>query len=331
MTDYKEIIISELDILRKKEIQQGNTFKGIAYSKVIQQIKQKDTIRSMDDIKDIKGIGESIQHKLEEIFQTGKLQVAEEVRKDTSIDDIDRFMNIYGIGRVKAVKLVKENNLHTIEELREAVKKDPSLLNKNQIIGLNYYEDLIERIPRMEMKKHEKLLKKIISNLDIEIVGSYRRGEPTSGDIDVLVKWPANMTLDEIAKTLDDIVKNLIDKKYLTEVLAHGDKKCMGICQLPGGKARRLDLLITPENEYGYAILYFTGSDKFNIALRKVALEKGYSLNEHGFTSMDKTKYPEAPKLFTEKEIMNFLGFDYIEPKKRKVGIKLDKFITKIS
>ena len=333
MTDYKEIIVRELDILRKKEQQDGNTFKAIAYAKILQQLKSKQTIQSMEDLKDIKGVGERIQKKLEEIFETGQLQAAEEARKDVGIEMVDTFMNIYGIGRVKAVELVRENKLTSIEALREAVKTDPNLLNTNQTIGLTYYEDLLERIPRAEMKKHEKLVKKIIAkvskSLEIELVGSYRRGELTSGDIDVLIKWPMTQSIAEGKATLKKIVEALETHPYVIEKLALGEKKFMGICQLPGEKARRLDILLTPEPEYGFAVMYFTGSDKFNVEVRRIALEKGYSMNEHGFTA--KEGIAAAPLLLNETEIFAFLGYRYIQPKYRKSGIQFKRFLLKNS
>lgn len=333
MIDYKNIIVQELDILRKKELQDGHKFKAIAYAKILQQIKTKQNIQSMEDLKDLKGVGESIQKKLEEIFETGHLEAAEEARKDVRIDMVDTFMNIYGVGRVKAVKLVKEDKIESIEALREEIKKNPDLLNTNQTIGLTYYEDLLERIPRTEMKKHEKLVKKTITsvskNLEIEVVGSYRRGEPNSGDIDVLIKWPMSQSLEEGKETLKNIVKTLESNNYVIEKLALGEKKFMGICKFPGEKARRLDLLLTPEPEYGFAVMYFTGSDKFNIEVRRIALEKGYSLNEHGFTP--KEGVAPAPLLLSETEIFAFLGYRYIQPKYRKADIQFKRFLLKNS
>ena len=90
-------------------------------------------------------------------------------------------------------------------------------------------------------------------------------------------------------------------------------------------KGRRLDLLVTPEAEYAYAILYFTGSDLFNVAMRKYALTKGYSLNEHTLTptagqAQGQTQtqtQPQPPPMKTEKDIFDFLGLVYVEPEKR--------------
>lgn len=326
--DYRTLIVSELNVLRKKEQQEGNTFKVVAYSKVIGQIQQLPKVESMEDLREVKGIGKSILPKLEEIFETGKLKAAQEARKDKKMDIVDAFMNIYGVGRVKAQKLVTEEKMGSIEELRKGVEARPSLLNENQKVGLLYYEDFLERIPREEMVKHEKKITKMLhsvsKDLEMVVVGSYRRGEPSSGDIDVLIKWPSHSSAEQKKKTLEAIVQHMTEDGYVTDTLALGEKKFMGVCKIQeGAKARRLDLLLTPEREYGFAIMYFTGSDKFNVAVRKVALEKGYSMNEHGFTPKEGAAAP--PLLGTEEDIFRFLGFQMIPPKERKDGKILDK------
>jgi DNA polymerase/3'-5' exonuclease PolX len=93
----------------------------------------------------------------------------------------------------------------------------------------------------------------------------------------------------------------------------------MAIVKIGNGKARRLDLLLTPEDEYSYALLYFTGSGPFNVVMRQYALEKGYSLNEHRMIIVSNVEpKPQAiPDLLTEKEIFDFLKIPYIKPADR--------------
>ena len=325
--DYKKIIIEELTILKKKEQQDGNTFKVRAYTNAITNIKSLDTVSSIEDLEGVKGIGKSIKAKIMEIFETGKLEATEELKQAKGSNVVEQLMNVYGIGRVKANKLKKEG-ITSIEDLRKKSEEDPKLLNKNQKVGLLHYEDLLLRIPRNEMEKHEKKVFKLLSHvspsLEGVIVGSYRRGLESSGDIDVLIKWSKSSSFAEGKRTLKKIVEYMIEKEYVTDVLAQGDKKFMGVSKISKDeKARRLDILLTPEKEFGFAVLYFTGSDKFNVALRSVALEKGYSMNEHGFTPKEGVE--PAPELKTEEEILNFLGFNMIEPKLRVDETILDK------
>jgi hypothetical protein len=86
-------------------------------------------------------------------------------------------------------------------------------------------------------------------------------------------------------------------------------------------RARRVDILYTYPEHYPYAILYFTGSKEFNVAMRKWALDHGYSLNEHGLTNMSTGEHVEG--LATEKNIFDFLGLEYIEPTNRRDGTNI--------
>ena len=184
---------------------------------------------------------------------------------------------------------------------------------------MKYYSDLLLRIPRSEMEQHEKI---IMSNIEspVEgiIVGSYRREAPTSGDIDVLLKVPESFTKKEQKEYFEKIIKTLQEKKYLIDILGVGDKKCLGVVKLDDDSvARRIDFLITPEKEFPYAVLYFTGSDTFNIGFRKYALSKGYTLNEHGMKQTGDEK-KEVEGIKTEKDIFRFFKLKYIKPKNRK-------------
>jgi DNA polymerase/3'-5' exonuclease PolX len=110
---------------------------------------------------------------------------------------------------------------------------------------------------------------------------------------------------------------------YIEYILALGEKKCMGVARLPSRdgkdyKARRVDFLITPEHEYACALLYFTGSDMFNVAFRQRALQKGYTLNEHSMTPCGDA--PTPPPFHTEQDIFRFLSLQYVEPSKRVEG-----------
>jgi DNA polymerase/3'-5' exonuclease PolX len=134
------------------------------------------------------------------------------------------------------------------------------------------------------MEEHERLLLAECP-LPAELVGSYRRGASSSGDIDVLIRVPPHQTAKDTKSMFYYFVQRLVDKGYIKAILALGEHKCMAICSLDkDATARRLDLLITPDEEYPFALLYFTGSDRFNVAVRQRALERGYTLNEHRLT-----------------------------------------------
>jgi DNA polymerase/3'-5' exonuclease PolX len=158
-----------------------------------------------------------------------------------------------------------------------------------------------------------------MAEYDTEIVGSFRREAANSGDIDVLIRVPYNVDTKTAKANLALYVKMLEGFGYIEEILALGEHKCMAISRMYNGKARRLDLLMTPDEEYAYAILYFTGSDRFNVAFRQYALDKGYTLNEHALTPI-RAGVPTVPYMKTEKDIFKFLGLRYIDPSRRVDG-----------
>jgi DNA polymerase/3'-5' exonuclease PolX len=114
---------------------------------------------------------------------------------------------------------------------------------------------------------------------------------------------------------LRDYVTALRELGYIKEVLAQGDHKCLAIAQLPGAPARRLDLLVTPPEEFPFAVLYFTGSDGFNVRMRGLAQERGFTLNEHGIVHVKMGKAVRGIK--TERDIFTLLKMEWREPTER--------------
>lgn len=321
--NHKQTIIDALEVLRKRDVADKAVFSARAYAKVITQLKNYEgTITSLDDVKSIDGIGAKMEKKIKEILETGSLAAAEKAKTLYNIDALDSLQNIYGVGPTKATDLVK-SGITSIAQLRDEVKKNPKLLNDKQKIGLKYYEDLLERIPRAEMEEHRDILHTLLpdemESYDTEIVGSFRREAPNSGDIDVLIRVPKGTSSKVAKENLALYVQMLQGFGYIEEILALGEHKCMAISRMYNGKARRLDLLMTPDEEYAYAILYFTGSDRFNVAFRQYALDKGYTLNEHALTPI-RLDVPSVPYMKTEQDIFKFLGLRYIDPSKRVDG-----------
>lgn len=309
-TDFKERIIDALTTFRDHDkTVAGATFKVLSYNKALKAIATLGPITSMRSLDGVEGLPKgkdsAILRKIAEVIETGVCASAEAIKATPSRppywDAYEVFLGIYGVGPAKAHELAAEQGLKSISDLRAAIAGTPKLLNGKQTIGLRYYEDLMTRIPRDEMLVHEALLTKAIPDVPFCIAGSFRRKEPTSGDIDVLLCHSDPAILRRIVETLGP---------YIDEQLAMGDHKFMGICHLPTGAHRRIDIVLTPPEEYAFAILYFTGSMQFNIEVRRRALTLGYSLNEHGFTP------PSAP-LRTEEDILDFLGIAYVPPEER--------------
>lgn len=321
MSDIKAKIIEAFTILKQRDTDAKEAtwqFKVRAYKKVIEQLKATEKpITKLEDLDDIDGIGVKMRKKVGEILATGELAAAEEAKEKLELGPLDILTGVHGIGPAKAKELI-EAGIKTIPQLREAFAAKPGLLTKTQKTGLQYYDDILKRIPRAELEKHEALLLgELPKGMTGTVVGSYRRGAATSGDIDMLI----TMEVDKEAQTkaFHSYVKALRDKGYMIEELSKGVQKNLSIVRLtPESTARRLDLLVIPLEQLPYALLYFTGSQEFNVEFRKQALKMGYTLNEHEMKPTGKVEGAKAvPLMKTEEDVFAFLGIDYKGPTER--------------
>jgi DNA polymerase/3'-5' exonuclease PolX len=292
-------------------------FKIRAYKDALDKMALVPKVTVLADLEPLKGKtkdGGGLYQKAKEILETGDCESLKKITGEgAKWAAYDLFLGIHGIGPAFAHDLA-DDGYRTIVDLRSAVEKGTLKLNKTQTIGLEYYESIGERIPRSEMELHEATLKAAVA-VPSDIVGSFRRQSANSGDIDLLL-------CSADPKQLDKVVEDLKKSNYIIVHLAKGKHKFMGICKLGDAPSRRLDILLTPPEEYGYALLYFTGSQQFNIRVRQHALTKGYSLNEHTLSVDPKWKGAKPapiPLLLTEEAILAFLKIAYVKPSDRSL------------
>jgi len=333
-TDFKAEILKALETMYNGELALNgpqSRFKASAYKKASRAITALSAVHSLENVRGLDGIGVKIMAKIEEIIQTGKLCAADRMKERTDVEAYETLLAVHGVGPVKARALLS-SGIRTIEALRSAALTNPKLLTAAQAMGVKHYEDGLLRIPRPEMLLHEALLLRLSAAVGLSgcLVGSFRRGAADSGDIDVLLTYPPSMSLAAAQRLFHMYILALKGEIYVTDELVHGDKKWMGYVKLgSGAHVRRLDLLLTPPEEYAYSILYFTGSDKFNIAMRRHSLSLGYSLNEHGITRIAAPAAPAAEAtaiaLTREEDIFAFLGLRYVPPTERKDEAQIKK------
>ena len=300
----KSKIIDILKILGNYEKNLGQGFKASAYFKACKGIQDLDMINE-STLMSIKGVGKSLCEKIMSIVNTGSCPAYEKIKNNN--DATEDFILISGVGPKKAKELV--NRFSSIDELRKS-NDLKEILNDKQLIGLKYYEDILERIPQAEIDRHDTFLRSVLKDLDptaeMTIAGSYRRRVKDSGDIDILLKGTS--------KLYNKFIKVLEDKGYLYETLAKGQKKYNGLCKLQDGLTfRRIDIMITKPEEYPFAILYFTGSKDFNTLMRQHALDRGLSMNEYSLKQVD-TKEVVDHVFKVEKDIFEYLDYSYVEP-----------------
>ncbi|PPQ72029.1 hypothetical protein CVT26_006719 [Gymnopilus dilepis] len=279
--------LTELMELHKSKPGDEDHWRAFSYSKAIRALRSYPyRIKNVEEARAIKGVGEKTARKIEEIIQTGDLRrIAYEKTEDVEVSRL--FQGIYGVGRSTAIQWYAAG-CRTLEDLR--LGKGGVKLTAVQEIGLRYYEDINLRMPREEARQIFELIKPIALSIDpklfIEIMGSYRRGKATCGDIDILITRPTDDGLTHRG-VLPRLLRELHAAGILTEDLATLDNPndlegiYRGLCRLPneeGSKRRRIDFLTVPWKSRGAALLYYT----FNRAMRLKANVLGYSLNQRG-------------------------------------------------
>jgi len=271
--------------------------------------------------KELKGIGDKIAIRIDEILETDSLKEVEEWKKENEFEENNNkeLFLITGVGNTR-IKTWNSLGIFTLNDLKKAIEEKKIKTTHHIDIGIKYFEDLLIKIPRDEINKIKDLIKPIIKKIDpdfiFEICGSYRRGLSESSDIDILIsntKYPQNISKQNFLKL---IIKNLKDIDFIIDSLTiNGDTKFMGVCRLNKNCiSRRIDIRMVDYDSYFTSILYFTGNKDFNIYIRNKALEKNYSLSEYSLKNLNDSS---PIYLNSEKELFDLLNIEYIEPNKR--------------
>jgi DNA polymerase/3'-5' exonuclease PolX len=300
INSYLSNLLNEIGEYYKLE---EDTFRSNAYLKAAQNIENfKKKINSGEQAKDeIEGIGKSISEDIDEFLNSKKIDRLEKLREKykSSEQIIKDFSQIYGISYKKALKFYNDGYRTT----KDLVVNNQ--LSEKQLLSLFLVNQ--KPIYRNEMNKNRKKFELLLNEIDFEMVGSYRRNEKFSTDVDLIVKRKNNVTMDKILKLLND---------YILINFSSGNELFTGVMKFENSKPFRIDIRLFNEKNYYYGLLYFTGSKKFNILLRQKAKFLNMKLNEYGLY-----KNNRFLKANSEKDIFDHLGIYYIKPEKRTRNI----------
>ncbi|EWC48365.1 hypothetical protein DRE_02134 [Drechslerella stenobrocha 248] len=275
-------------------------------------------VATYEDAMALSGVGDRLAKKIVEIVTTDRLQRLEYAKLDPS----DQLLKLFHARKFVAA------GYKTLDDV-----KSHATLTAPQSIGLAHYHDFQQRIPRAEVAQHGEIVAQALQQLDptatSHIMGSYRRGNPDCGDIDIIITKPG-AAATELRSLLDGLVAALTARDFLMCGLAiarHDDgTKWHGASRVGADDApwRRIDFLAVPGEELGAAFLYFTGNDVFNRSMRLLASKKGMRLNQRGLYAdvmrgEGRRKMNEGALLESksEEKIFEILGVPYRPPEHR--------------
>uniref|UniRef100_UPI00398EB9C4 DNA polymerase lambda n=1 Tax=Pristiophorus japonicus TaxID=55135 RepID=UPI00398EB9C4 len=322
--NHNKPVTDKLEVLATAYTHQGDKWRALGYTKAINALKNyQKPVSSYEEACKIPGVGKRIAEKIREILESGHLCKLDYIGE--SVPVLETFSNIWGAG-VKTAQLWYQQGFRTLDDIRSKAS-----LTKQQTIGLKHYHDFLDRMPRDEAAEIVKTVSDMAHSMNPALIalacGSYRRGKPTCGDVDVLITHPDGKSHRGV---FSKILDGLRDTGFLTDDLvtqedSGNQKKYLGVCRLPGPghRYRRLDIIVVPHHEFACALMYFTGSAYFNRSMRALAMTKGMSLSEHSLNchvlrkGSAKINTGIAVSTPTELAVFEQLGLPYREPRER--------------
>ncbi len=266
--------------------------------------------KGIKGVLEIQGVGKGIALKIEEYLKTGKIKYLEELKRRKTIDVKD-LLKVEGLGPKRINFLNKELGITNILELKQAIKENK--LKELKGFGEKSQQNILESIAFVETSGLRYMLSEVQKDVSmilekfkrlkevekIEVAGSYRRKKETIGDVDILI------ASSKPKKIMDEFTSF----EGVSRVWGKGKTKT----SLRMEKGFNIDLRVVPLGSFGSALQYFTGSKEHNVALRRLAILKGYKLNEYG---LFKEGVLRAGK--DEAGIYKKLGLQFIPPELRE-------------
>ena len=267
-------------------------------------------IKDEEDLTQLPGIGKYLAKKIEIIVQTGKspeLKLMEELVPKSVV----ALLALPGLGPKRVNILFEKLKIKNFTELEQAAKKRqirqlPGFSEKTETAILNEIKKRTEHHHRYLFFKVKEIAEELLAYLkncpDIHqqvLAGSYRRKKDTVGNLDILV----------FAKKTSHVTDYFVKFSKAVAVLSH--EQTRAIIQLISGL--QVDCWVVDENNYGAALVYFTGSKAHNIALRSQAVARKLKINKYGVFKNNRRIAGQ-----TEQEVYQTIGLAYIDAELRE-------------
>jgi DNA polymerase IV len=274
----------------------SDTWRSLGYRKAITVLKrQPKQISTAEEALQLPHIGQRLAAKIEEVVATDRLRRLDSTKADPQARLLALFLGVYGAGIHHATRWIQQGHT-SLADLAQRADLTPA-----QRVGVAHHADLNTRIPRAEVAAIGALITQHAARIDPDVAlilgGSYRRGAPDCGDIDVLVTKRGTARVADLAPFKDALLAALHGAGVLVAGLAVGRGDASptwhGCCVLPAPapsstrdapppRWRRIDFHLAPASQLGAALLYFTGNDVFNRSIRLLARRRGMRLNQRG-------------------------------------------------
>ncbi len=297
------------------EIQGANPFRLRAYRSAARTIRSSaESFRTLveegADLTAFPGIGQDLARQITELVQTGEHPKLKELRQTIPPGVVD-MLRLPGIGPKKVSVFFRELGLTSLDDLKAAAAAGK--ISELKGFGPKIEQTILENVDRAAAAGQRVLISVARSAAETvagdlgrlegvtraAVAGSCRRRRETCGDLDILV------TCDDSRIPMDA----LADHPLVEHVLQRGDTRQR--VRLTSGL--EMDLRVVPDDSWGAALQYFTGSKEHNVVLRQRAKDRGLKLNEYG-VFRDEQQVAGSD----EAEVYAALGLPWIPPELRE-------------
>ncbi len=300
------------------EIEEENPFRVRAYRNAARTLRglgeeAAEMVSRGADLDELPGIGEDLAAQIVEMVSSGHLSKLDALRPSAPKLAL-ALTRLPGLGPRRAVRLCRDlrPKPKTLQDVLAACRQErvrglPGFGVKSELTLMERLSADLQRPTRFKLASVEAYAAAVLANLRgldgverIEAAGSYRRRKETVGDLDFVAA----------SRAPAEVVERFTSMPEAAKILAAGPTKASLVLE----SGVQVDLRVVAPASYGAALLYFTGSKAHNIALRRMARERGLKINEYGV-------YRGAEPIAgaTEASVYQALGLSYIEPELREM------------
>ncbi|HEX9436656.1 MAG TPA: DNA polymerase/3'-5' exonuclease PolX [Candidatus Limnocylindria bacterium] len=317
--DNEQVAAVLEEIADLSDLKGENPFRAVTFRAAARAIRDlREPLRVLMEQKrlhEIPKVGPAIAEAIEQLLTTGQAKRHEELKQQVP-DGLLTLLRVPGVGPATA-RIIHENlKITTIDELEEAAKAGrlrslPKIQAKTEENILRSIASLKQRTGRSLLIDARRAANDMVAWLrercdlgQVSVAGSVRRWRETIGDVDIVVGSAAAAP----------IMAAFVGAPSVDRVLARGDTKSSVIVK----RGLQIDLRVVAPDQFGAALMYFTGSKDHNVRMRGIALKRKLLLNEYGLFRVGEEKGGTPIASRTEEEVFAALGMDWIPPEIRE-------------
>lgn len=287
----------------------------------------EDIAKDEAKLLELPGIGRGLASHIHEILRTGDYSLRRRLLKKYP-PTILQLLGLQSLGPKKVAVLWKKFHVATVPQLEKFAREQR--LRKLRGFGEKSEQNILKAAQQFkhlhgsgrfhihvvdgEAQSLSAYIRQYDSVDSVVPAGSLRRGKETIGDLDLLVIMKSR---SDKQKNIDATVAHILRYERIKETLAHGENKLTVLLQ----SGLQVDVRLLPKENFGAALLYFTGSKEHSVALRARAAEMGWTLNEYALTTLKGGRIVASK---TEEEIYKKLNLPYIEPELREMSGEIE-------